>query len=707
MSLATASSRSTPGNPGPPAKSPSAMAAASGVLDDAVAEYHRLVEMGQTPDLAEFSNRYSPFADAVYRMLLVETYLDDNPSFFGEESLLDWPLEGETFLGYTLVEELGRGGLARVFLAKEQALADRLVVVKISTHGEGEAQTLGRLDHPNVVPVHTVKSDPHSNLTLVCMPFLGTTTLQQLVAVRAAAPVPPLNAALILQMANPVQGAPCGPGRPQAAPLILRDGSYLEGICYLGVQIVESLDHIHHLGIVHRDLKPANVLLCPNGRPVLLDFNLSADNHRGETCLGGTFPYMAPELLRATEVPAPADVTVDARADLYSLGVILYELLSGRHPFQPLPPSAPEAAQRQHLQERQAQAIPLLDEIRPMRPRLAALVHQLLESNPEDRPQSAAEVGRRLQEELSPCHRSHMELKWLRRTAAALVLLALGACATVSGAWVLRAVGPTLATRVETELVQGHPSEALTLIADARPIEAERPGVHFLRGRAHQMNGDMVAALRAYEAVDPERTNGRIQACRAYCLAHLEKNFEAIEASKAAVAAGYAPTEVSLNLAYCQIRVRRFGQASQTLSQAVTDGSHARAAVAFLRFLATARRNTRIEEGPPPAQTLAELDAALQLAPGPSEVLREAALYCCRGERHLDRWRERAMGYLEQMNDLGADFGSVRSMPLLQKLTELPRFHTLMNTTVRIRNPLKDTLLVDPLRQDSEVARRF
>src|SRR5262249_8683608 len=104
--------------------------------------------------------------------------------------------------------------------------------------------------------------------------------------------------------------------------------SYPEAVLWIGARLADALAHAHDRGILHRDIKPANVLLTDDGQPMLLDFNLAADAARAGPRVGGTPAYMAPEQLRQVCGEAAG---VDARSDLFSLGVVLFEMLTGRH----------------------------------------------------------------------------------------------------------------------------------------------------------------------------------------------------------------------------------------------------------------------------------------------------------------------------------------------------------------------------------------
>ena len=132
-------------------------------------------------------------------------------------------------------------------------------------------------------------------------------------------------------------------------PAALRDREALaemdaiEATAWIGARLAEALDFAHQRGVLHRDIKPANILVSPYGRPMLADFNISSQQveEEGSEMFGGTIAYMAPEHLDAFN---PADETteaaVTAQADIYSLGMVLDELLHGRHPQVTLDPNA-------------------------------------------------------------------------------------------------------------------------------------------------------------------------------------------------------------------------------------------------------------------------------------------------------------------------------------------------------------------------------
>ena len=126
-------------------------------------------------------------------------------------------------------------------------------------------------------------------------------------------------------------------GGTAPADAVLRRGGFLEGVLHIGAAMADALASVHGQGFLHRDLKPSNVLLTPNGRPVLLDFNLAHNQEVADYRLCGTLPYMPPEQLSPLPSSRRSNEPPDARRDLFGLGVMLYELLAGVHPFGPVP----------------------------------------------------------------------------------------------------------------------------------------------------------------------------------------------------------------------------------------------------------------------------------------------------------------------------------------------------------------------------------
>ncbi|MFO0797350.1 MAG: serine/threonine-protein kinase [Gemmataceae bacterium] len=250
---------------------------------------------------------------------------------------------GGEFLGFTLEEEIGRGGNGRVYLARQGDLGDRPVALKVTLDAAGETRALAQLQHPNVVPIYSFhRAGPFQ---AVCMPYLGRTTLVEVVRSvrnRASLPLSGKNLQLIVAHRGGVGAAgrapspPDGVGTPE--PTLgwerVTGLPYADAVLTLAGELADGLAHAHARGILHRDLKPANVLLSDDGRVMLLDFGLAEDIKRrglgGEPRVGGTVPYMAPEHIDDYRL---GRARLDARCDIYSLGVILYELLTGRHPF--------------------------------------------------------------------------------------------------------------------------------------------------------------------------------------------------------------------------------------------------------------------------------------------------------------------------------------------------------------------------------------
>jgi serine/threonine protein kinase len=281
---------------------------------------------------------------------------------------------------------LGSGATATVFLAREKKVGGRPVVVKLSAEGQREADTMGRLADPHIVPVLSVQPLAES-VHLVRMPWYGGATLEDVLGrLDLEASGPPCDARAIVGAVEALRV----PDDPEVVePAALRRppsrANYVEQVMDVGFQIALALEAVQKAGYTHCDLKPANVIVGPHGGVFLLDFNLSSSNRRGEPWLGGTPAYMAPEqlqLLARGEAVLSGD-----RIDVYALGVILYKLLTGKHPGGALPEKDSFSRMcRAMLRLRQAGFQP----VRALNPRAdrraGKLVEKCLEPDPERRP---------------------------------------------------------------------------------------------------------------------------------------------------------------------------------------------------------------------------------------------------------------------------------------------------------------------------------
>ncbi len=259
---------------------------------------------------------------------------------------------GATLLNrYRIDAELGRGGMGVVYRAHD-TLLDRDVAVKVlseaglGTEGRArllrEAQAAAKLDHPNIVAVHDV--DEAEDIPFIVMQLVEGESLHS------------------------------------------RGFASLDEIMAIASQVCAALDHAHAHGIIHRDLKPENVIITPDGLAKLMDFGLArstASRLTSEGVLVGTVFYLAPEQALGQ--------AIDGRADLYSFGVVLYELVAGRLPFTG---DNPLAVISQHLY---APVVPPSTYNPEIPPALDALLLKLLAKDPAARFASAAEARQALE----------------------------------------------------------------------------------------------------------------------------------------------------------------------------------------------------------------------------------------------------------------------------------------------------------------------
>jgi tetratricopeptide (TPR) repeat protein len=302
---------------------------------------------GREPDVSAAAAGREPLLDRIGETLAVARAIATRR-----------PAARPRIAGYEILSELGRGGMGAVFLAQDAT--GRRVALKVLpqrwTEGRDERErfqreiaAVARLRHPHVVAVY--ESGMHEGTPWFAMELLDGRTLAQQIS----------------QLRDRSTTAELGPEHVRRAAAIAAD-------------LAAALAHAHERGVVHRDVKPANVILRGDGRVVLFDFGLAAVADEASLTQSGAFlgtpQYAAPE-------QASGRAAADARADVWSLGAVLYELLTLRPPFGGS--SALETVHRAGTE-----APPLPSELNPhVPPALATLVLLALEKDPVRRLPSA------------------------------------------------------------------------------------------------------------------------------------------------------------------------------------------------------------------------------------------------------------------------------------------------------------------------------
>jgi serine/threonine protein kinase len=243
---------------------------------------------------------------------------------------------GDKVDDFDLLAMLGQGSFAKVFLARQVSL-QRLVALKISAARGFESQTLAQLDHPNIVRVHDQRRLPERNMQLLYMQYMPGGTLSDVVQRVKRTPQDARTSQILLDVVKDRLNEQ-GEGVDVLLPSAIRDASWWMTVTWLGMHLAAALDHAHSRGVLHRDLKPANVLLGRDGNPRLADFNVSASNvvasHVSAAYFGGSLAYMSPEQLEAFGAPPEErEAMMDGRSDIFSLGILLWEVLTGSRPF--------------------------------------------------------------------------------------------------------------------------------------------------------------------------------------------------------------------------------------------------------------------------------------------------------------------------------------------------------------------------------------
>lgn len=418
------------------------------LLGQAANEYFEALARGERPSIDDFVRRYPDIADDVRRVFPALAVVGESST-----SASYWPLpddiQRQQLGDFRIVREIGRGGMGIVYEAEQLSLGRRVALkvlpfaamldAKAIARFKNEARAAATLDHPHIVPVFSVGNE--RGVYYYAMAFIDGRPLTHVIqALRRQNKWS--KCARIAEM--PVDSSSAGSaasveeGRTDRAvgethddllsalaslpAFVSRD--YHRAIARLGVQAASALHHAHEHGVVHRDIKPGNLMVDSTGKLWITDFGLARlESDAGMTMSGdllGTIRYMAPEQALGHRM------IIDPRADVYSLGLTLYELLSLHPVF--------EGTDRQELLRQIA-----FEEPTPLRAYnaatptdLATIVTKAIAKEPGDRYQSADDLAKDLQrflehQPIAACPPTALDRvnKWLRRHLSAVAAVGL------------------------------------------------------------------------------------------------------------------------------------------------------------------------------------------------------------------------------------------------------------------------------------------
>ncbi len=475
------------------------------ILNLAVEDYkkERLKSKGSLL-LVEHCQQYSglgtPLEHSIFRQLEVQQFLDENPEWLGDQFLFEWPEPNDTFLNFQVLEELGRGALARVYLCEQLQLGGRNAVVKIEL-GESvnEPSLLGKIRHPNIMPLHWADYNQSVGASYLCMPFLGRSTLVDLIKLAFRNGIP-TNAAVIREAS--------GLWIKESDALILEstanrsrdffNSGYINSIVRLAVDLADALAYVHSQQVIHGDIKPSNVLLSPEGQPFLLDFNLGRTRGSSDGPAGGTLAYMAPEQLRfITEGSPDAQLVSSIATDIYSFGVLLYELLSGKTPNSyPSGQETTKSIARKLLAQQQDDCT----SIRVLNPgvdqKLTQLIDSCLAFEPDKRPATMLEVREQLVQYsgIAASGRRYAKDNPIRTW-----LFGLGIGGTISAASIAYWLQPPIAERLYSQAVSAHEAGdfqvSIALLDQTLTKDAQFHAARLHRARCNLALGKYTSAI--------------------------------------------------------------------------------------------------------------------------------------------------------------------------------------------------------------------
>ncbi len=490
------------------------------LVERAIERFSNISAVDHAPSIEDYSRWLTPLGESlrssICRQLEVEGYFNRQSWFHSISEVADWPEAGDRVGAFLLVEQVGKGAHSRVFLCRQAGVGDRQVVVKFTRNSLLEADLLGRLRHPNIVPIYSASSDPQTKLAHICMPFVGRSTLCEFI--EAGAQKDARAGDLLSSVANASRRPTDSVEVTDVPPARPRFYDKHDCVAWVGWRLALALAHAHDQGVVHGDVKPSNVLLAWNGTPLLMDFNLSGSLSHSVEAKGGTLPYMPPEQLQAVALEF-SDAAYDQRSDLFSLGVLLYEALSGRLPF-PLStaPGDRRSLATELLKAQREGFTPLLSLDSTIPPSLAAAVERCIAFDPLERHQSAGTLADVLGAAFTARGRLQRAARHHRRP---LIACSFALTALIAGSGVVYASRPPEEVRLFNAGIsmmrEGRWADARISLDRSLLLQADAPEVQFALGLASLRAGDTSRAQECFFRANRQQPSAAAAAYIAYC----------------------------------------------------------------------------------------------------------------------------------------------------------------------------------------------
>ena len=671
------------------------------VLELAYEEYFRRSSAGERLDVSRFCQRYSICGTSLRRRIEVHEFLHENlDEWLGEET---WPQTGERFNDFDLIRELGRGIDSRVFVARQQSLSNRLVVLKFSRQGYREARMMTSLEHPNIVPVLSVEEDELTGLVAICMPYLTPWTLNDFLDTAFAEGAPPNRFAEVISDLQRDESIPAPTSEQPSMCEFLSDCTYYDGVLHIMSEVAGALRHTHERGILHLDLKPSNILITATGVPMVLDFNLSSAAERNRV-YGGTLPYMPHEQLAAFDSRGEAEGLISCASDVYSLGVVTYQLLCGKLPYGSDQPEGSASALVKHLLSEQKLKSAEVDlPGHCVDHSTSRFIEQCLSIDAKARPSDMGHAVSELAASVALPRRVWRKCFAYRIALSALVLF--GFAGIVWGSYSVATQAPQHVRwhqRGNEHLSQQESAKAVECYSKAIDLAPTEDIYWNSRGRARQANNDLLGAIKDYERAYNIRRQGEYRARIAHCLA-LQRDYAAATALfEAAMDEGVDTAGLHLCLGRCYLAQGNYAAAMSSYDTALSHNADS-----WLAHYGLARAQKGLATADArrvPESVLVHIEESRKLNPKSWQVAMIAAqLHYEFGKTNNNPDSiKRALEHLEEGVELGLPKQALDSFRAIPEFRDNSSFKLLVDAPghgTRVANRTRESYLPDPILQ--------